>query len=102
MDHQLGFTKDSSKHHIQRHNFGDLDCQGNGPKVGDCWASSRWAINHWLLYLVEGIMGSVTEFNPFPFCTYGKCVCNINQRLANLQAKESIIKFLMGLNESFS
>ena len=29
-------------------------------------------------------------------------MCSINQRLKNLQAKESIMKFLMGVNDSFS
>ena len=42
------------------------------------------------------------NFGPFPLCICGKCVCSINQRLAKLQAKESIMKFLMGLNKSFS
>ncbi|KAL4598881.1 hypothetical protein ACB092_11G089100 [Castanea dentata] len=47
-------------------------------------------------------MGSAAKFRPFRLCTCGKCVCGINQRLANLQAKESVMKFLMGLSESFS
>ena len=29
-------------------------------------------------------------------------VCNINKRLNDLQDRESVMKFLMGLNESFS
>ena len=42
------------------------------------------------------------SFSPFPLCTCGKCQCNVNQRLTDLQAKESVMKFLMGLNDSFS
>ena len=42
------------------------------------------------------------NLNPFPQCTYGQCVCSINQRLKNLQAKESTMKFLMGVNDAFS
>ncbi|KAL4612521.1 hypothetical protein ACB092_08G205900 [Castanea dentata] len=38
----------------------------------------------------------------FPSCTCGKCVCNINKRLTDLQVKESVMRFLMGLNDSFS
>ena len=38
----------------------------------------------------------------FPSYTYGKCMCNINKRLNDLQGRESMIKFLMGVNESFS
>ena len=39
---------------------------------------------------------------PFPSCTCGKCVYNINKRLTDLQVRESVMKFLMGLNDSFS
>ncbi|XP_075658622.1 uncharacterized protein LOC142628397 [Castanea sativa] len=42
------------------------------------------------------------NLSPFPQCNCGQCVCGINQRLKNLQAKESIMKFLMGVNDAFS
>ena len=42
------------------------------------------------------------NLSPFPFCTCGKCMCNINKRLNDLQGRESVMKFLMGVNESFS
>ena len=29
-------------------------------------------------------------------------MCNINKRLTNLQVKEFVMKFLMGVNDSFS
>ena len=42
------------------------------------------------------------NLSPFPTCTCGKCICNINKRLIDLQIKESVMTFLMGLNDSFS
>ena len=42
------------------------------------------------------------SLSPFPSCTCGKCVCNVNKRLSDLQVRESVMKFLMGLNDSFS
>lgn len=42
------------------------------------------------------------NYYPFPSCTYGKCVCKANKRLSDLQVLESMMKFLMGLNDSFS
>ena len=42
------------------------------------------------------------NYNPFPSCTCGKCVCNVNKRLIELQARELVMKFLMGVNDSFS
>ena len=29
-------------------------------------------------------------------------MCNVNKRLSDLQVRESVLKFLMGLNDSFS
>ena len=42
------------------------------------------------------------SYSPFPSCTCGKCVCNVNKRLSDLQVRELILKFLMGLNDSFA
>ena len=42
------------------------------------------------------------NLSPFPQCTCGQYVCGINQRLKNLQTKESTMKFLMGVNDAFS
>nr|XP_023894220.1 uncharacterized protein LOC112006153 [Quercus suber] len=42
------------------------------------------------------------NLSPFPSCTCGKCICNINKRLTDLQVRELVMKFLMGLNDSFS
>ena len=35
-------------------------------------------------------------------CTCGKCVCGVNLKLIDRQVRESVMKFLMGLNESFA
>ena len=42
------------------------------------------------------------NLSPFPSCTCGKCMCNINKRLHDLQGQEFAMKFLIGVNESFS
>ena len=42
------------------------------------------------------------NLSPFPSCTCRKCICNINKRFTDLQVRESVMKFLMGLNDSFS
>ena len=31
--------------------------------------------------------------SPFPSCTCGKCTCNVNNRLSDLQSRESVMKF---------
>ena len=42
------------------------------------------------------------NLSPFPSYTCGKCVCNINKRLTDLQVRESVMNFLLGVNDSFS
>ena len=42
------------------------------------------------------------SYSPFPSCTYGKCVCNVNKRLTELQVRKSVMKFLIDVNDSFS
>ena len=39
------------------------------------------------------LLDQLQNFSPFPMCTCGKCVCNVNQRLVNMQAKEFGMKF---------
>ena len=51
---------------------------------------------------LKALWDQLQNLSPFPSCTCGKCVCNINKRLNDLQARESVMKFLMGLNETFS
>ena len=51
---------------------------------------------------LKALWDQLQNLSPFPSCTCGKCVCNINKRLNDLQAREAVMKFLMGLNESFS
>ncbi|XP_057953807.1 uncharacterized protein LOC131148088 [Malania oleifera] len=85
----------------------DTFSQGNGTKI--------FNIQKQIAEIHQGEM-SLTEYftqlkilwdqlqnlNPFPQCTCGQCVCGINQNLQNLQAKESTMKFLMGVNDIFS
>ena len=42
------------------------------------------------------------NLSPFPSRTCGKCMCNINKRLNDLQGQEFAMKFLIGVNEYFS
>ena len=35
-------------------------------------------------------------------CSCGKCICNVNQKLTDLEGRQSVMKFLMGLNDSFA
>ena len=85
----------------------DTFCQGNGPKVFNIQKQiakihqGEQSITDYFTQL-KLLWDQLQNYSPFPLCTCGKCVCGINQRLADLQAKESIMKFLMGLNESFS
>ena len=51
---------------------------------------------------LEVFWDQLQNLSPFPSCICGKCVCNINKSLTDLQVRESIMKFLMGLNDSFS
>ena len=81
--------------------------QTNGPRV--------FNLQKEIVELHQGEM-SITDFfaqlkvfwdqlqnlSPFPSCTCGKCVCNINKWLTDLQVKESVMKFFMGFNDSFS
>ena len=41
------------------------------------------------------------SYSPFPSCAYGKCVYNVNKRLTELQVRKSVMKFLIGVNDSF-
>ena len=49
------------------------------------------------------VLGDQLQNNsPFPSSTCGKCTCNVNKRLTDLQSRESVMKFLMGISDSFS
>ncbi|XP_075640469.1 uncharacterized protein LOC142612235 [Castanea sativa] len=51
---------------------------------------------------LKALWDQLQNLSPFPSCTCGKCVCNINKRLNDVQARELVMKFLMGVNETFS
>ncbi|CAH9101387.1 unnamed protein product [Cuscuta europaea] len=42
-----------------------------------------------------------SEFRAIPSCTCGRCTCNISETYQKLLQKESILKFLVGLNDSY-
>ena len=85
----------------------DTFYQGNGPKVFNIQKKiaelhqGEQSITNYFTQL-KVLWDQLENFSPFPLFTCGKCVYGINQRLANLQAKETVMKFLMGLSESFS
>ncbi|XP_075665179.1 uncharacterized protein LOC142634810 [Castanea sativa] len=51
---------------------------------------------------LKALWDQLQNLSPFPSCTCGKCVCNINKQLNDVQARELVMKFLMGVNETFS
>ncbi|KAL4595556.1 hypothetical protein ACB092_12G100400 [Castanea dentata] len=70
------------------------DNMSNGPRI--------YNLQKEIADLHQGLWDQLQSYSPFPSCTCGKCVCNVNKRLSDLQVRESVLKFLMGLNESFS
>ncbi|KAK4558972.1 hypothetical protein RGQ29_008284 [Quercus rubra] len=68
--------------------------QTNGPRV--------FNLQKEISELHQVFWDQLQNLSPFPSCTCGKCMCNINKRLNDLQGREFVMKFLMGENESFS
>ncbi|XP_057979729.1 uncharacterized protein LOC131165724 [Malania oleifera] len=85
----------------------DTFSQGNGAKIFNIQKQIA-EIHQGELSLTEYftqlkiLWDKLQNLNPFPQCTCGQCACGINQNLQNLQAKESTMKFLMGVNDIFS
>ena len=85
----------------------DTFCQGNGTKVFNIQKQiaeihqGEQSLTNYCTQL-KVLWDQLQNLSPFPQCTYGQCVCGINQRLKSLQAKESTMKFLMGVNDAFS
>ena len=42
------------------------------------------------------------NFRPALTCSCGKCTCNLSQRIENVHFQDSVMQFLMGLNDSYS
>ncbi|XP_075636892.1 uncharacterized protein LOC142609160 [Castanea sativa] len=84
----------------------DIFSQGNGIKVfniqkqiAKIYQGDQSLTDHFTQLKV--LWDQLQNLSPFPWCTCGQCVCGIHQRLKNLQAKESTMKFLMRLNDAF-
>ena len=85
----------------------DTFCQGNGTKVFNIRkqiAEINQGDQSLTDYFTQPkvLWDQLQNLSPFPQCTCGQCACGINQRLKTLQAKESTMKFLMGVNDAFS
>ena len=72
----------------------DTFSQGNGTKVfniqkqiAEIHQGEQSLIDYFTQLKV--LWDQLQNLSPFPQCTCGKCVCNINQRLKDLQAKEA-------------
>ena len=88
-------------------NLRDTHSQGNGPKVfelqkdiasinqGD--SSITAYFTQWKLY-----WNQLKNFRPTLTCSCGKCTCNLLQRIENVHLQDSVMQFLMGLNDSYS
>ncbi|XP_050258856.1 uncharacterized protein LOC126703827 [Quercus robur] len=85
----------------------DTFSQGNGTKVFNIQKQiaeihqGEQSLTDYFTQL-KVLWDQLQNLSPFPQCTCGKCVCNVNQRLKDLQTKEAIMKFLMGVNDVFS
>ena len=85
----------------------DIFSQGNGTKIFNIQKQiieihqGEQSLTYYFIQL-KILWDQLQNLSPFPQCTYGQCMCGINQRLKNLQSKESTVKFLMGVNDAFS
>lgn len=48
------------------------------------------------------LWNAIQNYSPFPYSSCGKCTCNVNGKIADLQHKDFVMQLLMELNESFS
>ena len=42
------------------------------------------------------------NLRPLPSCSYGKCVCGVNDKITLFNHQDTLMQFLNGLNEVFS
>ena len=88
-------------------NLRDTFSQGNGTKVFNIQKhiveihQGEQSLTDYFTQL-KVLWDQLQNLTPFPQCTCGQCICGINQRLKNLQSKESTMKFLMRVNDAFS
>ena len=44
----------------------------------------------------------IQNFSHFPCYSCGKCISNVNGKIASVQHKDSVMQLLMGLNDSYA
>ena len=81
--------------------------QGNGPRIfllqkylaginqGELSITDHFT---WLKFLWD----EIDNYKAFTCCTCGRCTCGINQKLIQHQLQDSVIQFLMGLNDNYN
>ncbi|XP_075670133.1 uncharacterized protein LOC142639884 [Castanea sativa] len=57
--------------------------------------------NHHFTQL-NALWDEIENYRALLFCTCGSCTCSINEKLTQYQLQDSIMQFLMGLNETYS
>ncbi|XP_030950060.1 uncharacterized protein LOC115973965 [Quercus lobata] len=85
----------------------DTHSQGNGPRIFQlqkdiasmCQGDS--SITNYFTQL-KLFWDQLQNFRPTPTCSCGKCTCNLPQKIEDLRLQDSVMQFLMGLNESYS
>ncbi|XP_030963078.1 probable serine/threonine-protein kinase roco5 isoform X2 [Quercus lobata] len=81
--------------------------QGNGPRifqlrkdiVGSIQGQS--SITSYFTQL-KVLWDQLQHVRPFPVCSCGSCTCNLGQKVSDLQHQDLVVRFLMGLNDSYS
>ena len=85
----------------------DMFSQGNGSRVFQLqkdlasFLQGDLSVSDYFTQLTI-LWDEIQNFSPFPCCSCGKCTCNVNEKIADLQYRDSVLKLLMGLNESFA
>ena len=85
----------------------DTHAQGNGPRVFELQkdiTSINQGDSSITAYFTQLKLywDKLKNFRPTLTCSCGKCTCNLSQRIENVHFQDSVMQFLMGLNDSYS
>ena len=85
----------------------DTHSQGNGPRIFQLQmdiASINQGDSSITTFFTQlkVYWDQLKIFRPNPTCNCGKCTCNLSKRIENLHFQDSVMQFLMGLNDSYS
>ena len=85
----------------------DTHSQGNGPRIFQLQkdiASINQGDSSITTFFTQlkVYWDQLKIFKPNPTCNCGKCTCNLSKRIENLHFQDSVMQFLMGLNDSYS